>query len=279
MTLVTIILLSLGGAILGALVALIGFRTVEGRRMGRIWRSLELEKSGGMDFAESLVQDLPSPVQRYFRHTISPGAPIYCRVSLKMSGKIKAGQNSPWMRFTAAQILTPHRGFVWKARAWKGPVFLEVTDHYTQGTGHMRVALFGLVPIVNATGPDLSQSALGRLMAESILVPSSLLPQKGVTWEAEDSNHIKLTLITEGEVATLNLAINDQGGLQQVVLERYGNQTDTGEWAYIPFGMQVDGERTVDGYTIPSQFEGGWWYGTERYTESIQFTIEEAVFS
>jgi len=52
-----------------------------------------------------------------------------------------------------------------------------------------------------------------------------------VTWEAEDSNHIKATLTVEGEAATSNLTIGDEGRLQQVALKRYGDQTDTGEWA------------------------------------------------
>jgi hypothetical protein len=44
--------------------------------------------------------------------------------------------------------------------------------------------------VVNVTGPELSRSALGCLLAESILVPSARLPQWGVTWAAEDDNHI-----------------------------------------------------------------------------------------
>src|SRR5918994_1091164 len=111
--------LALRGVVAGTLASLVGIRAFERRRMGRVWRSLELEQSEG-GFSESLVRDLPEPVQRYFRHAVGPGTPLYSRVSLKMSGKIKAGQNSPWMRFTATQILAPHRGFVWKARARKG---------------------------------------------------------------------------------------------------------------------------------------------------------------
>jgi hypothetical protein len=276
MPVVTILLSALGGVVALALVTLAGIRAFESRRLGRVWRSLESEEPG-KGFSEFMIQDLPEPVQRYFCHAIRSGAPLYSRVSLKMSGRIKAGQNSPWMRFTATQILTPRRGFVWKARAWRGPVFLDVVDHYARGAGRMRVSLFGWVPIMNATGPDLSKSALGRLMAESVLVPSSLLPRQGVTWEAEDSNHIKATLTVEGEAATLNLTIDDEGGLQQVTLKRYGNPAGTGEWAYIPFGMAADGERAFNGYTIPSEFRGGWWYGTERYSESIQFTVDQAI--
>jgi hypothetical protein len=109
---------------------------------------------------------------------------------------------------------------------------------------------------VNATGPDLSKSALGRLVAESVLVPSTLLPQQGVTWETQDNHNIKATLSTRDEAATLNLTIDDEGRLQKVTLERYGNQTETGEWAYIPFGMKVEGDSAFGGYNIPSKFRG-----------------------
>jgi hypothetical protein len=115
-------------------------------------------------------------------------------------------------------------------------------------------------------------------VAESVLVPSTLLPQQGATWETEDNHNIKATLTTGDETATLNLTIDDEGRLQKVTLERYGNQTETGAWAYIPFGMEVEGDSVFNGYTIPSRFWGGWWYGTEHYRESIQVSIEQVVF-
>ncbi len=57
-------------------------------------------------------------------------------------------------------------------------MFLDVVDHYARGAGRMRVSPFGWVPIMNATGPDLSKSALGRLMAESVLGPSRSCPAR-----------------------------------------------------------------------------------------------------
>lgn len=277
MEVAVVVLLGLGGLIAVALAKLVILRVVDGRHVAQTWSSLEVEEKEGV-FSEALVADLPGPAQRYFCHTIRPGSPLYSWGTLRMSGKIKPGQNSPWMPFTAKQILTPHWGFVWKARASIGLLFLDAADHYARGRGRMRIALFGLVPVVNATGPDLSRSALGRLLAESILVPSALLPQWGVTWVAEDDNHINATLSSSGEAATLNLTVNDKGGLQEMSLQRYGNQTETGQWAYIPFGVAVDGESTFDGYTIPSRFRAGWWYGTERYRESFQVSIEQVVF-
>jgi hypothetical protein len=139
----------------------------------------------------------------------------------------------------------------------------------------MRVALFGLVPIVNSSGPDLSKSALGRLTAESILVPFTLLPQRGVIWESEGDRRIRATLTAYREAATLNLTIDGQGRLQEVVMQRFGNQTETGEWAYIPFGMCVDEESTFNGYNIPSKLQGGrlarYWLRVHRLEVECMF--------
>ncbi len=82
----------------------------------------------------------------------------------------------------------------------------------------------------------------------------------------------------KGEVASLNLTIDDEGALQEASLLRYGNQIGRGQWGYAPFGMRVEQETTFGGCTIPSRMRGGWWYGTEWYTETIQFTIEGAEF-
>jgi hypothetical protein len=55
-------------------------------------------------------------------------------------------------------------------------VFLDVVDHYARGAGRMRVSLFGWVPVVNTTGSNVSKSALGHLMAESVLAPHAPVP-------------------------------------------------------------------------------------------------------
>jgi hypothetical protein len=172
-----LVLLGLGGLIAVGLVTLFILRAVDNRRLARTWRSLKVEPKKEV-FAEAMVADLPAPARRYLCHAIILGAPLYSWAVLRMSGKIKPGQDSPWMPFTAQQILTPRRGFVWKARASAGPLFLDAADHYAQGEGRMRIALFGLAPVVNAAGPELSRSALGRLLAESILLPSARCPSR-----------------------------------------------------------------------------------------------------
>ena len=99
-----------------------------------------------------------------------------------------AGQDMPWLSMEAEQVLVAQRGFVWKARASKGPLVMTAADYYLDEEGRMRIALYGLVPVVNATGPDLSRSALGRLLVEGLALPSALLPGPNVAIEPVDDS-------------------------------------------------------------------------------------------
>jgi len=49
----------------------------------------------------------------------------------------------------------------------------------------------------------------------------------------------------------------------------------------VPFGVRVEAERRFGGITIPSVFQAGWWWGTERQHEGEFFRAEitGAVFS
>jgi hypothetical protein len=248
-------------------------QVVDRRNVDRIWRSLEVDE-GAEVFSEAMVVDLPAPVQRYFLHAIQPGTPLAACVRLTMSGDIKTHKDGPRMPLSATEILTPDQGFVWKARVSRGPLILTIADHYAAGRGRTRIALFGLVPIVNATGPDISKAALGRLIAEVVWLPSSLLPQRSVTWEAVDDEHANAALTVDGETTTLSFTIDVEGRLRQVSLPRW--QAD--DRTYVPYGVLIDEERTFGGYTIPSKIRIGWWFGTERYDESIRLTIEAAQF-
>jgi hypothetical protein len=265
----------LAGGVLLALPA--GLRLVQAlddRHVNRIWQSLK--RTGGPEvFTEELLAGLPAPVQRYLRHAIAPGTPLAASVELTMSGTMKLGAD--WQPFTARQILTPGQGFVWRARAQMGPTFFQGADHYAAGEGRMRFALFGLLPLIQATGPDTTRSALGRLMGESVLVAARLLPHCGVQWTALDEEHIQATMTVAGETTTLTLTIAAVGQLREVVLPRW----NVAERDYVPFGVAFSGEHMSGGYTIPAQMQAGWWYGTERYQQEGAFfraTIETARF-
>ena len=167
---------ALAVATAGALGAMVAAKVQYGRSVDEIWGTLENSGGKGEPFREEMVSDLPDPARRYFLHAIRPGTPLASTLHWGYSASMRPGKQMPWMDLVAEQILVKERGFVWKATATRGVLVVTGTDYYLDGEGRMRIALFGLIPVVNASGPDLSRSAQARLLIEGVALPSAFLP-------------------------------------------------------------------------------------------------------
>lgn len=255
--------------------------------LNRTWRELEQPEQEASEapaasdqektpprFSPELVAGLPKPVQRYFLHAIAPGTPLASSVTLTMSGSIKLQKE--WLSFTASELLSPFRGFIWKPVVSMKKKPLRGADYYYNGQAGMRFFM-SFLPVVSASGPQIARSALGRMVGEAVWLPAALLPQRGIAWEALDKEHIQATVRVNDETHTLVLTIDDDGRLREMVFDRWSNK----EQALIPFGLLAGEERTLGGYTIPARARVGWWYGSERFATEGEFfrcTIEEAEF-
>lgn len=203
------------------------------------------------------VADLPEPVRRYFSAAIAPRTEIAESASLSMRGHLKLRR---WLPFRAEQVLAPHRGFVWRARA---AGIISGYDAYLDGRGAMEWKLLGLLRVMTIDGPDVSTSAAGRSGGEAIWVPTALLPRFGVRWEAPADDHIVACFAVGRTPVELHLRIDTEGHVRSVVFDRWGDPEGTGSSGWHPFGGDVTGHRTFDGTTIPSDGRWGWSYGTD----------------
>lgn len=261
---------------IGALIA-IAIRVKADQEVNQIWHTLESSPAQHL-FTEDMVADLPAPVQRYFLHTIKLGTPVASSVSLKMGGSFRMAQDKPWIPMQAQEIISTLKGFVWQAFIGRGLWQFAGADYYVNKSGRMRFFLWGLIPIVNAHNPDTARASIGRFAGELIWLPSALLPQHGVSWQAIDENTIQASLKIDDEPVTLTLIIDAEGKLLKLSVPRWGEHTEDGSFAYIPFGGAVQEEKTFGGFTIPSQMGVGWWFGTDGYSEFFCATIDQAEF-
>jgi len=117
-----------------------------------------------------MVSTLPQPAQRLLLHATEPGVPLWRSAQLQMRGEIRLGR---WRRFTARQVLTPAVGLVWAATARFFGLPVSGYDRYSPGTGEMRWRLARVIPVLTATGPDVTRSAAGRLAAGAMFVPAT----------------------------------------------------------------------------------------------------------
>lgn len=212
-------------------------------------------------FEPDSLAALDEPVRRYLAHALDPGAPTGGGMRLRMRGRIDVGR---WLDFDAEQEVHGH-AFRWRARAgWGRFRPLGVTDSYREGSGSTEGRLFGRLRFLHAEDTDTARSAAGRAAAESIWVPSLLLPEAGVVWRAERDDVIVALVSVPPERPEVKLRIGADGSLRSVGLLRWGN-TGQKHFGYIPFGGDAGAERRFGDVVIPSRVTVGWWYGTPRY--------------
>jgi hypothetical protein len=219
-------------------------------------------------FADAELVGLPDPVCRYLRAAIAPGTPLATVARFGMRGQIKLGR---WLPFRAEELLAPHQGFHWVARA-AGVV--SGFDRYVGGQGQMRWRLLGLLPVMQADGPDLSRSAAGRVAGEAMWVPTALLPRYGVDWSAGDDHHLTARWRLDSHEVALEVVIDDRGRLRESVFQRWGDPDRTGTFGLHPCGGAVTAYATFDGVSVPAAGCAGWFYGTDRWAEGEFFRYQ-----
>jgi hypothetical protein len=238
-----------------------------------LWNSV---LSGKRAFRSARLSGLAEAVRHYLEHAIAPGALLASAVRLRMHGEIKLKR---WLPFTAEQVIYWGRGMIWSATVRMNGMPIRGFDRLVDGEGAMRWKLFGIFPVMTASGPDITRSAAGRVMAESVWLPSVLCGDE-VSWMAHDAFHPRASLTVQGEAGELALTIDDNGGLKTLTLPRWGNPGGK-EFRYVDFGCVVEEESRFGAYTIPTRLRVGYYVGTDRFGPDGEFfrvTIDEAAY-
>ena len=215
-------------------------------------------------FQPDQLINLPDPARRYLEHAIAPGAKLASAVRLRMHGEIKLKQ---WRPFKAEQVICWRQGMIWQARTWINGLPVSGWDRLVEGEGAMRWKLLGLLPVMTASGADVTRSVIGRMLGESVWLPSVLC---GGAWTSPDDTHAHAHLSYLGEATDLILTVSKTGQLEQVVFKRWGNP-EGAEHHYVNFGGYLEDEGAFSGYTIPTRLRIGWYFGSDRFESEGEF--------
>lgn len=239
----------------------------------KLWNGIP---PGNQTFDSALLALLPEGVRRYLEHAIAPGTPLANAVRLRMHGEIKL---KGWYPFTAEQVIRTDGQMYWGASVKMGGLPVRGYDRLVDGEGAMNWKLFGLLPIVTASGADVTRSAVGRVAGEFLWLPSALCAPN-VLWSAPDALrlHARLPLLTE--TIELDLTTDATGRPETVHLQRWGNPDNTA-FRYGDFGGVLEEENTVGGYTIPTRLRIGWGFREGKFSgdgEFIRITVDDATY-
>jgi len=243
------------------------------KTLENLWKYAQ---SANQTFEPERMSALPDPALRYLLHAIKPGAPLANAVRLQMHGEIKL---NTWSSFKAEQVIHADRGMIWRATAWMSGIPVRGADRIIDGKGSMIWRLLGIIPVMKASGSDITRSAAGRLQGECVWLPSRLA-WEDVRWTAHGSLHPRAEFTVAGYTETVDLLMAEEDRLLNLSLPRWGNP-EGNTFGLYTFGAQFEEERTFGAYTIPSRFRAGWHFGSDRFEEHGEFfrcTIDRAEF-
>ena len=132
------------------------------------------------------------------------------------------------------------------------------------GTGSVTGRLLGRYELFHQADEHVRRSAADRTALEAIMAPASLLPGRGVSWRAEDDEHIVASSYLEPEWTEVHMQIDSLGALRAFSAKRWGN-TGKHSHGYLTFGGDMHADRLFVDLVIPSHITVGWRYGSAEY--------------
>lgn len=221
--------------------------------------------------ARSAAEVPPPAAARWLAHAVRPGAEGFRHAELRMHGEILAGH---WRAFGARQTIDAGRAFTWQAAAGRGPLAVRGWDRYTDGAGAMRWSVLG-IPVVRASGPDVTRSAAGRLAGETVLCPSAAI--HGVRWLDGDDDRAVFRIRVGAWDHDVTIHVDAAGGLLTVDLPRWGDPLGEG-YGLHGFHVACEGGLSQMGVTVPRTMRAGWRAAGGGVREFFRATVTEAVF-
>ena len=217
------------------------------------------------------ISDLPEVLQQYLEQTnVTAKNPIKI-VKLKQKGLFHVN-GKKWTPLTAEQTFNTDRcEFVWKAKAG----FMHVVDQFMAEKGLLRVKLFNLIKLVEATGPEIDQGEALRYLTEAMWFPTAFLSDR-IRWESLNNHSVRGHIRYGENWAHADFHFNTDGEIERVTAKRYAKEKR--EYCLKDWVIDHLEYRTFHGIRIPYKAWVGWRKG-EQVAYYYKFEITELEYS
>ncbi len=215
-----------------------------------------------------LPADLPSPVARFYEIIAGDQVPVIESAVISGRGRLRIKGITFPARFRFTHIAGQGYRHYIEATIFGYPV-MKVNEWYLDG--HVRMEL----PVgVIENEPKIDMAANLSLWGEAVWLPSILVTDPRVRWEAVDNTTARLVVPYDGGEDTFTVAFDPQTGLIQALEAlRYREATDE---ARIPWRNEPLGWREFHGIMVPSPAATTW---LDEGTPWAVWTIEDVVYN
>ena len=230
-----------------------------------------------LDLSERSTSQLPPPVLRYLTTVLKRSDPIRT-VRLTHRGSMRTSPTGAWIPVAGQQFFAAAQpAFIWWGRVRILPgLWIDAIDSFQNGQGRMLIKAASTWTINDAEGPELSESALLRLLGEMFWFPSALLDQRYVRWEAIDATQARAHIEVAGTKATAIFHFDANGYLFKMTADRYRNVD--GHNILTPWTGLAQDYREVESVLVPFAVEAIWNL-PEGDFPCIRFSIDTVAFN
>lgn len=239
----------------------------------------EAKAGGPSPFSYLAIEDLPVPLQRYFRFAVPEGRPLITFAHMRHGGHLRQGPEKKWNPIRGEQVYLSHRpAFVWFARLRMAPlIWVKARDSYGHGQGRMTIKILSAFTVADSRGPELDVGSLLRYLSELPWLPTALLPSEFLSWEPVDDDTAR-AILHEGELrATADFEFGADGRITHMTTnDRY--YPEDGEQVKMKWSVVCREYREMGGMRIPTELEAIWHLPEGDYSYA-RFAVEEIVYN
>ncbi|NLM55133.1 MAG: hypothetical protein GX195_09405 [Firmicutes bacterium] len=202
--------------------AWVGMQALNRMAEGEMEQLMANTRVESQPITESDLADLPTAVQQWLRQAQVIGQYPIQAIRLTQQASLRLSPEQPWVSAQAEQAFrVKDPAFVWKANIKMNPLMAVVgRDKYVNGRGEMLIKILGLLPVVDARGPEMDQGTMLRYLAEMTWFPTAALSSY-LTWEHLDDTHAKATMTYGGQSVSGVFAFRENGQVQSFTAQRY----------------------------------------------------------
>ncbi len=210
--------------------------------------------------SEADLASVPAPVQKYLRYVGVLGKPRIESVRAEFRGEFRNGIEGRWMSFRAEQVNfydEPTRLFLMRASSFGLPA--EGLHVYRGPSATMRIRLASLVPLADASGPEMDQGETVTLFNDiCLMTPTGLLDRERVAWEEVSALSARARFTNQGHAIRALLSFNEAGQLVDFVSDDRFLSADGKSYARHPWSTPVRDYTSFEGRMVPTRAEAVW---------------------
>jgi len=205
---------------------------------------------------------LPPLVQTYLRRAGVVGRPHVHRLRAVFKGRFRRSPDAPWMPMSAEQrnFLQPGpaRLFFMKAAQWGVP--FVAYHRYAGSEATMQVRVAGVLEVVDASGPVMTQSETVTLLNDMCVLAPAMLVDAPVTWKTIGDHQVEASYANAGHTVSAILTFDANGDLAGFVSgDRY--QSDGKTERRLPWSTPLADYRDFGPARLAARGEARWREG------------------